>query len=233
MNNVVKNTTKCRLIDLLCPHSCRGCGHLGSILCGCCEKYLLERRSVICPLCKQTISKLSNNMLCSECETVFEGFWSAGWREGVLNRLIKDYKYRSVRAAGPVLAEILDEVLPSDLAEVVVVPLPTIGRHVRERGFDHTMVLARYLARRRGWKVKPLLNRNTDTVQVGAKVAQRQEQAKTTYAVTSKLEPEEGYLLLDDIWTTGASMKAAVEIMRQAGARHVMAAVVAISKPAE
>lgn len=172
-------------------------------------------------------------MLCSECETVFEGFWSAGWREGVLNRLIKDYKYRSVRAAGPVLAEILDEVLPSDLAEVVVVPLPTIGRHVRERGFDHTMVLARYLARWRGWKVKPLLNRNTDTVQVGAKVAQRQEQAKTTYAVTSKLEPEEGYLLLDDIWTTGASMKAAVEIMRQAGARHVMAAVVAISKPAE
>ena len=51
--------------------------------------------------------------------------------------------------------------------------------------------------------------------------------------MTSKLGPEERYLLLDDIWTTGASMKAAVEIMRQAGARHVMAAVVAISKPAE
>ena len=159
-----------------------------------------------------------------------EGFWSVGWRDGVLDQLIKDYKYKSVRDAGVVLAEVLDTVLPNDLKDVILVPLPTIGRHVRERGFDHTMYLAKHLARRRGWKVKSLLSRATDTVQVGAKVAQRQEQAKNTYAVTGKINPNRVYLLIDDIWTTGASMKAAIELMHKAGAVHVDVVVLAISK---
>lgn len=188
---------------------------------------------MICPFCKRTISHESKNMFCSECDMDFDNFWTVGWREGVLNQLIKDYKYRSVRAAGPVLARILHEILPDDLGDVVLVPLPTIGSHVRERGFDHTMALARHLAHLRGWRVKKILVRQTDTVQVGAKVAQRQAQAKTTYAAIGEVDTEARYLLLDDIWTTGASMEAAVEVMRQAGAERVMVAVLAVSKSKE
>ena len=60
------------------------------------------------------------------------GFYECGFREGLMDELVKTYKYKSVRAIGQVLVELLDEVLPE--IEVVAVPLPTIRRHVRERG---------------------------------------------------------------------------------------------------
>ena len=55
----------------------------------------------------------------------------------MLKKLINNYKYNSVRSCGEVMAEMVADcvLLPDD---VILVPLPTIGRHIRERGFDHT-----------------------------------------------------------------------------------------------
>ena len=171
---------------------------------------------------------------CEKCNLLFEGLWVGGWREGALAKLIKDYKYKSVRAAAEVLVELLDEVLPRDLGdEMVVVPLPTIGRHVRERGLDHTAILARKLAKRRGWKCEKVLGRATDTVQVGAKVAERQRQAETTYVVQGEVRADKGYLLLDDVWTTGATMLAAERVLREAGAKRIYGVVLATGRAKE
>ena len=67
---------------------------------------------------------------------------------GALKSLINNYKYNSVRACGDALAELLAECI--NIESAVVVPLPTIGKHVRERGFDHTKLLARKLVRLKG-----------------------------------------------------------------------------------
>lgn len=237
MKIVVKNTTKIGVLDLLCPHSCRGCGRLGSVLCECCKKNLFLANGVICPLCKREVArnpKSDKVINCVDCKLLLEAVFVGGWREGVLARLIKDYKYRSVRAAGEVLAEILDEAIGEamelEAKRVVIVPLPTIGRHIRERGLDHTWDLAKRLAKRRGWKCQRVLGRKADTVQVGATRKQREEQAARSYEVVAKISPDATYLLLDDIWTTGASILAATEVLRSAGAQDVMAAVLATGK---
>ena len=183
--------------------------------------------------------------MCPDCEVPFFWLGVVGWREGALAKVIKDFKYESVRAAGEVLAELMDARLPRDLAkvageaegeadivgsEVVVVPLPTIGRHVRERGLDHTLMIAKKLARRRGWKCERLLGRATDTVQVGTKAAERREQAAQTYEVRGKVEVEKIYLLVDDVWTTGATMLAAEKVLREAGARRIAGIVLATGR---
>ncbi len=343
MGFVVKNTTKCGLLDLLCPHSCRGCGHLGRVLCKCCKKYMLEQYAPICPICKKTFAKKAKNVdraesgqdldekvnnyaengrksesledekvtraigegalnrddgvaveeadrrtaeercecgeefwkdgkwggKCPECETGFSGIFAFGWREGALEKLVEEYKYQSVRAMGEELVGLYDLILP-ELGtmdeddgsgakrvatnearkarvkrevvtsedgkvgverEVVVVPLPTIGKHIRERGFDHTLTLARKLAKKRGWKCERILTREVDTVQVGAKVAERKTQAQKAYGIKGKVDPEKVYLLLDDVWTTGATMEAAEKILREAGAKKIYAAVIAVSRP--
>lgn len=171
---------------------------------------------------------------CPNCETEMLGLFAVGWREGVLKKLVSEFKYESVRAVGEVLAEMLDEAIPDlskvlpEGAEVVVVPLPTIGKHVRKRGLDHTLILARKLAKKRGWKCERVLGRAADTVQVGAKAKERQEQAKRAYEVSRKVDSGKYYLLLDDVWTTGASMKAAEQVMREAGAKKVMGAVIEV-----
>lgn len=173
---------------------------------------------------------------CPNCETEMVGLFAVGWRRGVLKKLVSEFKYKSVRAAGEVLAEMLDETIPDltkllpEGAEVVVVPLPTIGRHVRERGLDHTMILARKLAKKRGWKCERVLERAADTVQVGAKAKERQEQAKRAYEVVKEVDPSKWYLLLDDVWTTGASMKAAEQVMREAGVEKIMGAVIEVGE---
>jgi len=159
-----------------------------------------------------------------------------GWREGVLMKMVEEYKYQSVWAMGDALLEIIDVALPNQEdggwrgEEVVIVPLPTIGRHVRERGLDHTLRLARKLAKRRGWKCEQLLTRAVDTVQVGAKASEREEQARRAYAVRGKLDMERVYVLLDDVWTTGASMRAAAEAMRMAGAEKIIGVVIAVGR---
>ncbi len=238
MEFVVKNTTKWRLIDLVAPHSCRGCGHTGAVLCERCKIYNKEQREAICPLCRMVVAQSYENggklVKCPNCEMELLGLWAVGWRRGVLKKLVSEFKYESVRAIGEVLAEMLNEAIPDlakilpEGAEVVVVPLPTIGKHVRRRGLDHTLILARKLAKKRGWKCEQVLTRVVDTVQVGAKVKERREQAERAYKVSQGVDSRKYYLLLDDVWTTGASMKAAERVIREAGATKVMGAVIGV-----
>ena len=223
---IVKNTTKCSISDMVCPHFCRGCGEIGSVFCDCCKNDILEDHVDYCPVCK----KETKNGRCDKCKLPFPVF-SVGWRDEKVGALAEELKYKSVRAIGDVLAEMLDEILPRLGKEVIVVPLPTISRHVRERGLDHTVLVAKKLARKRGWKMERAIVRNTDTVQVGADRKMRLKQMKCAYKIDKKFVPQDKiYLLLDDVWTTGASMKAAAKIMQKAGAKKNIATVVAISR---
>lgn len=144
-----------------------------------------------------------------------------GLREGVLRRLIEVYKYHSVRSACFELADLLKAFL---LDDYVLVPLPTIGRHVRERGFDHIELICK----KTGLRLEKALVRSNNAVQVGADKRERAEQAKTAY-IAKNVEPERNYLLVDDVWTTGASMMAACEQMRLVGAKRLSIAVIAKS----
>ncbi len=190
--------------------------------------------------------------VCPDCEVPFCWLGVVGWREGALAKLIKDFKYKSVRAVGEVLVDFLDERIPKDFGfldfgvgdggevamkggglEVVVVPLPTIGRHVRERGLDHTTILAKKLAKRRGWKYERVLGRATGVVQVGTKAAARKAQAEQTYEVVREVSGEKLYLLVDDVWTTGATMLAAEKTLREAGAKWIAGVVLATGRGEE
>lgn len=232
MNFVVKNTTSWKLVDLLCPHTCRGCRRLGEVICECCKNNILAKRIDICPLCKRKLD-VQEKQSCRDCETGFRRIFVGGWREGVLSELVAEYKYKSVRAISEVLVEVMNRAIPQEWGrdeEVVVVPLLTIGKHVRQRGIDHTLCLAKKLARRRGWKVEKLLVRKTDTVQVGTKAAERQEQAERAYEALGAARKDVKYLLLDDVWTTGASAMAALKVIREAGAEDVSVVVIEVGR---
>ncbi len=230
----VKITTIFRPLDLIAPFSCRSCGALGEIICGRCKKYNITAIPKICPRCE-------NNRDNCKCEVPV---YVVSKREGILADLTEDYKYKSIRAAAEVLAEFLDEGIrvgeqyysSREKFEamgngVIVVPLPTISKHIRERGFDHTLLIAKKLAKRRkGWKVQNLLARAEQNTQVGADGEKRRRQAKSAYKLkkTATIDQRKTYLLLDDVWTTGASMEAAIAKLKAAGADKLAAAVVLI-----
>ncbi len=223
----VKNTTILKVFDMVCPSSCRGCGELGSGFCACCKNNILGDKINYCPNCKKVI----RNGKCEECQFPFLTFM-VGWRDEEIGELVGEYKYNSARELAGVFVELLDEILPQFMEEVVVVPLPTINKHIRERGFDHTFVVAKKLAKGRKWGLERAILRKNDTVQVGASEKERKEQAKRAYRLNekSKIDSNKVYVLFDDVWTTGASMKEAARIMKKAGAKNVVVAVLAVNR---
>ena len=135
--------------------------------------------------------------------------------------LINIYKYDSVRAASWVLADVVSSKLSG--FNGILVPLPTIGRHIRERGYDHIKLIVKNT----GLPYEIILRRENNAVQVGASAEKRREQAKTAYIAKYAANPETEYILFDDVWTTGSSLLAAREVLIKAGAQKVSVAVLA------
>ena len=215
-NSVVRKTMLGKLLDMLLPFYCRGCGKTGSLLCEDCKN---DMRII------GSVRKEDKKLRLGEIEELYIG----SFREGALKNLMADYKFKSVKKAIEVLVEILDEAVPEGL-DVVIVPLPTIRKHIRERGFDHTKRLAEEFRKKRGLLASEVLVRANKTVQVGADEAAREKQAAEAYVVDmEKFDKKKTYLLFDDVWTTGASMRAAAKKLREAGAKQVLGVVVCIS----
>ncbi|MBQ3474256.1 ComF family protein [Candidatus Saccharibacteria bacterium] len=226
---IVKNTTILNPLDLLAPHSCRGCGLIGKPLCDRCKKYIITNHKNYCPNCK---SKNPTGK-CQKCKNL-PPIFVVGERSSLIGKLIHDYKYDSTRALALPLAEILNQIFPEIPGNVSIVPLPTISKHIRSRAFDHTLLLAKKLAKFRGknYKVEKILIRSKNTVQVGTNEKTRIAQAASAYELAKNtiLNPETTYLLLDDVWTTGASMKAALKKLRKAGALKTIILILAVNR---
>lgn len=113
--------------------------------------------------------------------------------------MINLYKYRSIRACALVFAELIAELYGDYLKNDVIVPLPTIEKHIRERGFDHTRKLAKTVAKACGAKCAYLLVRGNDFVQVGSNEETRRKQAETAYRVRKNTPICDRVVLLDDV----------------------------------
>ncbi len=228
MPNIVKITTKFNIFDLLVPHSCRGCGRIGNILCDRCKKNILKSHCNFCPICKTP----NLNGKCKNHPSLPPTF-IVDYRHGLLDQLIHEYKYESIRSLARPFAEIINQILPTMESKVFIVPLPTIAKHIRERGLDHTLLIAKYLAKTHiSWQAQQLLARNQNTIQVGANRKTRLKQADSAYSINPnvKINPTASYLLFDDVWTTGASISAAIKKLRERGAKNIIIALLAVSE---
>jgi ComF family protein len=141
--------------------------------------------------------------------------------------MLDDFKFKRAYHIHHALARLLHHTVPLLPPETVIVPIPTIARHVRIRGYDHTSLIARAFAKRRGLRPVTLLTRATNSIQLGRSATERLQQASVAYNCRHRLAPQPLYVLIDDIVTTGATLTAAAECLKKAGAEHIMVAAVA------
>jgi len=211
-------------MSIVTPHHCCGCDKIGSLLCPNCKNNITSDLELFCIVCGcPTI----NYALCKTCRMPFEKAWVVGKRKSVLQRLIGLYKFQRARDGYKVLGDLLLSALPELPVDTVIVPIPTTSSHIRERGYDHMLLIARYIAHKRGLNLRRVLIRKTATKQRQADATTRVKQAKAAFEISGAIDSDVPYLIIDDVVTTGATIKYAAKTLRDAGAKHVWVAAIA------
>ncbi len=206
------------LSNLLAPHYCCSCGEIGAILCSYCKYNIVSEPHDSCVVCGHPVGPKSQ--LCDACRPPYVRAWCVGRRDEGLRAVIDALKFERTRAAYVPLAELLDEVLPVIPNDVIVVPVPTLTHHKRVRGYGHTELVARAFASKRGLSYVEALTRRSRHVQRGASRAQRIAQAKEAYT-PAVVQKGQTYLLVDDVYTTGATFEYAARALIAGGAGQV------------
>jgi ComF family protein len=213
------------LVDLIYPQRCVGCERRASdLLCRACFEALPEIGRPVCGRCG--MSTAFETFVCEECKGVDFGFESARAPlkyEGVGKEIVHALKYRGYtraveRLAAPLMVGALDRGHRFD----AVVPVPLHRSRLRRRGFNQAELLARGVAQKINAPVSDTLQvvrKTRDQVELSA--AERRE--NVAGAFSSRGRAGGRILLIDDVFTTGATMSSCAETLLRAGATEVHA----------
>jgi len=232
-----------KLVELaFFPSFCKTCGALlensrERVLCGACLDKLVPCRSPLCPCCGRFFEANGGSHFCSLCLNAappFSCHRSAGRYRGELKDALLLFKYRKYRTLGKNLASFVSAALQKedgiwpDLD--MIIPVPLHWRRRRERGFNQAEVLAREIARPRGLRVETRVLKKIANVppQTSLEQAGRARNVRNAYRVVQpgKIRGKT-VLLVDDVYTTGATLRECAAAMIKAGAKEVRALTVA------
>ena len=220
------------LIDLFFPPICVGCARElpsdSSGLCGSCSATVPELEAPRCPHCAARLPAGILNRDCRTALALHRFFAVAPYRHPMVRAAIDAFKYESVESLAVPLATLLKRSLETALPQArnpLLVPIPMHERRLRSRGFNQAALLARVLgALLHLPENEQILARSRDTDQQ-AKLphAARAENIRGAFAAIAeeKLDASSTIILIDDVATTGATMKEAAVTLHRAGAREI------------
>jgi ComF family protein len=215
-------------LDLLYPPACIACAKVlpvRSPFCETCDLAVERLPTARCRTCAEPGAFARHT--CPRClgaPPPFARAWAAFAHEGPVARAIHRFKYEDHPELAPALAELLASECRQFLARAprVLVPLPLHPRRYRERGYDQAWLLAQALARATGREASPnVLVRTRETRrQVGLPESERALNVAQAFQATCPVSGQ-AFLLVDDVLTTGATVRAAAEALGEAGASHI------------
>jgi competence protein ComFC len=140
---------------------------------------------------------------------------------------IHAYKFDYKRSAAKDLAFFMNEALPYLDDQTVFTYVPATGAHIRERGFDNMRQLAKELSKLQKRPLCTMLARTTSVTQKGADKKTRKQQLVGAFRADASKVKDKNILLVDDVVTTGATLEECTKLLYAAGAKGVMAVVIA------
>jgi ComF family protein len=148
--------------------------------------------------------------------------------------LIRLFKYQKKMILGDDLAWFLYEHLRGEdslwWSADALVPVPLHARRLRQRGFNQAEIVARMLSRLTGLdlQAKRLIKVRDAQPQTTLSGEDRRANLKGAYAVRGgRLIRGKTVILVDDVFTTGATMQECSRVLKEAGAREVRAVTIA------
>lgn len=223
-------------LDFLFPKSCVSCRKIGSYICPDCFVKIKSIDTPICPVCtKPAICGLTH----PKCQgrLKLDGLVCLFAYQGPIRAALKKIKFSSIFALIPELATLANEEIEENEVlykflvkeKPLVVPIPLHWFRENERGFNQSAFLGRQIAQRRSLSFREdLLVREKYTLpQAKLKKKERKSNIQGVFKINEGLSPNfpisqfPNILLIDDIWTTGATMREASKVLKRAGAKKV------------
>ena len=219
------NSYLAALADLFYPRYCVGCERRASdVLCRGCFVALPAMGRPLCARCGMPTA--FETFACEDCKNVdfgFEGARAALRYEGVGKEIVHSLKYGGYSAVVERLTAPLMAAAVVDLGRFdAVVPVPLHRSRKRRRGFNQAELLGRGVARRLGVPVSDTLEavrRTRDQVELSA----GERRANVEGASSARTRVRGSILLVDDVFTTGATMSSCARALTRAGADEVYA----------
>ncbi len=217
----------------------------GSNQCICyeCFSSIKINNTLFCPVCRARLAE--NKKICHFDSKYLLGA-AGNYDDPGLQNLIHSFKYKGVKGLSQVLSSLLIKYIENcklltylnfsqkDFGErienFIVIPIPLYPRRERERGFNQTKLIAENLAKKLNLEISDALLRIKDT-KSQAQTKNSEERAKNVKDCF-KIKNQEmvcgkNIILIDDVFTSGATINEAVKILKQNGAKKILALVVA------
>lgn len=227
--------------DLLFPPTCVTCGRAGHRICPRCAQLVQPTPHAICWRCGRSQPRQTD--CCDLCKngTAFplQRARAAALHVSPLREWIHLLKYEGRRDLAPLLARYLIAALDRpDWRELLprldaVTPVPLHPQRLRERGYNQAELLAQEVCERRRLPLRvDLVQRSKLTrSQVGLSRVERRENVKDAFTASPACQGLH-ILLIDDVYTTGATLCACASALLRAGAAAVYALTLAIPERA-
>lgn len=209
------------LLELLLPQRCAGCGARADALCAGCRALLYRLEEPLCARCgAPTAWPVARCRECAGRRIAFARARSAVAYDRTVRRLVAGWKERGLRRVAGLAAGLVVEVVPRPDADALAWVPPDRDRGL-ERGHSTTRGLARELAR--AWELEPLsLLARTRALAPQRGLSLPERRRNVAGAFRARRPPPRRVCLVDDVYTTGATVSAAASALRAAGAREVV-----------
>lgn len=204
-------------------------------LCISCLQKIKLNNTAFCPVCSR---RLPENKKTRHQDSPFILAAAGFYGDEILDPLITLLKYQKIKQAAVPLGEILSRYLKDlfknyelEIKDFLIIPVPLHWQKKKQRGFNQSYLIAGQLSNNMGLPIENnILKRTKNTAsQVELKDKEKREINIKDCFIVEKPELLSGknIILLDDVFTTGATMKEAALVIKKAGAKKVIGLVVA------
>jgi len=212
-------------LDWIYPPMCASCGEPGFRLCAECQSKIKFIKGKRCAVCGEPL--VGTVAVCASCRTkppAYTAMRNLALYEGVIRECIHAIKYDHNQGLGEFfsdqLAALVDE---AGWKPDLVMPVPLSARRFAERGYNQAASLAKPLALQLGVRYHPFgIERTRDTPsQVGLSGEARRQNVTGAFKALPEVVAGKQVLIVDDVMTTGSTMEACAQALKDAGAGAV------------
>lgn len=192
-------------------------------ICDACRAKLLRKRTLD-GQCQRCGSFGISGSCCRNCRTwpeYYRGNIAIWPYQGAYQQVIQEFKFRNMPWLADALAQEMLPYLPNGYDLLVPVPLHTNRR--KERGYNQSELLVRSLSRQSGIPWQNSLERVRDTPhQIGLGRTERLQNLHHAFDCTTFAKVrDKRVILVDDVLTTGTTLRSCAEVLHQYGAKEI------------